>query len=228
MNLYSTKTGRLMQIRGPDFHYIKTSTVISKNDLDDLNQSLRNPVKDIKSFINKHVPARVLITDNDLDGDGGVNYVAIERLIKILENVPEKHFDLNQWYKSVNVIINKLTTHPYKKGSDYKNVVTECNTAACACGYAGLDKWFRKKGFSFDPVGYAGAISFVSNDDPSDIDTGFTAVERFFGLSDVQAKWLFLPSKGYTKPQHVIDRLKLFSATTKHLRRLALRRNGRY
>lgn len=54
-----------------------------------------------------------------------------EQAVRVLENLKpherKKHFDMSAWGKK-----------------------TPCGTVACAAGFCGLDRWFRKAGFSMD------------------------------------------------------------------------------
>lgn len=78
-----------------------------------------------------------------------------------------------------------------------------CGTAACAAGYAGLNPWFRRKGFITDRI--KGDVRF--NDE-----TGFDACEDFFGLSDEQALALFTPNLGHETPKQVAKNIRKFVA----------------
>jgi len=63
--------------------------------------------------------------------DNSAPYLLVKRyeqLIRVLENLPahekEHHFQMVEWFKQ-----------------------TDCGTAMCAAGWAGSDKWFKKRGF---------------------------------------------------------------------------------
>jgi hypothetical protein len=57
----------------------------------------------------------------------------LENLLRVLRNLTphqrRKHWDMNTWGYN-----------------------TECGTVACAAGHAGLDPWFRRRGFVLQPA----------------------------------------------------------------------------
>jgi hypothetical protein len=100
-----------------------------------------------------------------------------EQAIRVLESLKpherRKHFDMSVWGKK-----------------------TPCGTIACAAGYCGLDRWFRKNGFRMDFKLRTRILrgETASNDNDRDlegywgppikveyVETEISDVEKFFG-----------------------------------------------
>ena len=233
-NLYRTTSGTIMR---HDVTFGDVSKLrVSKSMLQEINEyHLDAPVKDLHQFMVKYVPANMPVSTSNLDGTVKVNLRAINRLIDILRTVNPKAFDLTAWYGNsyqVASIMGREVMNVYKKDNiDRKIIVASCGTTACACGYAGLDVWFRKQGFRFGTPGNNWRDSMNTNilfkSPHSDvIYEGFEAVQEFFGLTSIQALHLFYNEPGYRTVDHVIDRLIKFSSTIKQLSILAARRNN--
>lgn len=75
--------------------------------------------------------------------------------------------------------------------------VKECGFAACACGHAGLDKWFRQRGFMIELSNIYGTyyqdLTYKGH-------AGFDAAQEFFGLTVQEAEHLFMDRR--TKAQN--------------------------
>ena len=106
----------------------------------------------------------------------------LEQVVRVLEELPrEKRFDLRTWMT--------------------------CGTTACACGWAGMDPWFWRRGFKTRKVGRTAAydVSYKSY-------AGMWGVRLFFGLTPYYGNRLFSRS-GYGRDgskRAVIRRLKAF------------------
>jgi len=162
----------------------------------------------------------IVITPYDLIGKSLVNVKALNKLVEVLLNVKDKHFDLDYF-----VQVNEEYSSYVKNMSfdfmaqaalpDPEKFVAECGTTACACGHAGLNKWFIKHNFRYDIRTNEPVLDIKPSDKRQDVNGrttlfGFDAIEHFFGLSPQQATWLFL-SQGatYSKRNHVIARIQM-------------------
>ena len=70
---------------------------------------------------------------------------------------------------------------------------TECGTAACLAGHAGLHPWFRRRGFALYPADttYRAAMSLLTKDNNNPTEMcqnffGFRPVARDFGFSGLE------------------------------------------
>lgn len=79
-----------------------------------------------------------------------------EQLIRVLRGLSrherEKHLDMNTWGEE-----------------------TECGTTCCAAGFAGLDPWFKRRGFSLKHSHGPTKVVATRNN------RGWDAVKEFFG-----------------------------------------------
>lgn len=81
---------------------------------------------------------------------------------------------------------------------------TSCHTTACACGWAGLHPWFRRKGFRTDLK--FGNVEYG-------VSAGFGAVGRFFDLGINERGYLFIAKsypKGHRGRRDVARRIRKF------------------
>lgn len=119
-----------------------------------------------------------------------LNISRLERLCTILDDVDAKHFDLTNWASP------------------------RCGTTACAVGWAALDPGFREEGFHLVAIKtrvWSSEQIFFEPSQLSDVKAGllwdsfggapcfedkknWDAVRAFFGVTQPQARWLFLPS----------------------------------
>lgn len=102
------------------------------------------------------------------------------QVVRVLEELPkEKKFDLGTWY--------------------------ECGTVGCACGWAGQDPWFRRRGFRSEKR-HRGDIFFQGI-------RGYKAAQIFFGILNDDTFHLFSRSE-YKRgsKRDVINRIKKFVA----------------
>lgn len=118
-----------------------------------------------------------------------------ERLLKvaeILEEVRPKLFNLYSW-------INIET----KDGN-------MCSTSACAIGWAAQHPWFQSRGLRLaqkEDGEHMFPYLFGTEEEE------FDAIRKFFGVSDVEATYLFDPiayKKGNPSKKDVIDRINAF------------------
>jgi hypothetical protein len=103
------------------------------------------------------------------------------QLIKVLQKVDASKFDLSHFAAK-----------------------RECGTVCCAVGWAGMNKWFRERGFKTYPV-----YGFVKHKG----EQGFDAVVQFFEIDRDETEYLFHPysyppKRSYLK--YVINRIKSF------------------
>lgn len=141
-----------------------------------------------------------------------MNKQAMLQLVRVLEEVQAKELPINlsNWISVVPGILDNLADLSVTK-DDFKELPSACGTAACACGYAALDPWFRQRGFEF----------YIEDDQPTVVyrtDQGITlhwdAVDTFFGLAHSDASFLFSAS-GYSNGDYknvdaVLNRIKEF------------------
>jgi len=112
----------------------------------------------------------------------------LEQVIRVLEELPrEKKFDITTFMV--------------------------CGTTACACGWAGADPWFRRRGFKTEKYEtlYEYDVFYKHMN-------GMNAVREFFGLDLTQSHHLFIQSlnnlnKDCSK-RGTIRRLKAFIKET--------------
>lgn len=160
-----------------------------------------------------------------------MNIEALEQLVRVLNEVQSdtrtaQSFCLDEWFDRVSskVTGNGITLREQFEQADQDKVsiITiphACGTTACACGYAGLDPWFRERGFTTNADGSLGGHNNMF---------GWAAVKEFFQITHADACFLFDIMSyidGYgdsdhedvlgednrrfdVKPHHVIDRVE--------------------
>jgi hypothetical protein len=105
----------------------------------------------------------------------------------------------NKWMKNYAASLEK----------DLVWVPHNCGATACACGYAGLDPWFRDHGFV---TTREGRVNYTKED--GTIYTGYEAMMYFFDLSTTQTDHLFTvhgyPSSKVKDPRYVSCRITAF------------------
>lgn len=99
-----------------------------------------------------------------------------------------------------------------------------CGAHACACGHAGLDGWFRERGFTTNIKGHVqwrnpAAPDRGNNPDADDfIYEGWDGVDKFFDLNHDEAHFLFssesFAEEDIKKPLAVAKRIREFVAGT--------------
>jgi len=77
--------------------------------------------------------------------------------------------------------------------------VSHCNTAACALGSAGLYKPFRRAGLKTDPSMCMAVTYREPGARASFRELGFSAGEKFFGISRYESQFLFDPLYYYAR-----------------------------
>ncbi len=110
----------------------------------------------------------------------------LEQVVRVLEELPkEKKFNL----------ISFMT----------------CGTTACACGWAGTDPWFRRRGFKTDKYRKSSHGYNVFYREKGRIFEGMEATRKFFGLNFETSSYLFIRSSYENGSKRVvIRRLKSF------------------
>ncbi len=126
-----------------------------------------------------------------------MNIEAMNQLLRVLHNVSRDvskrvKFNLNDWMDVNNSDVTKEAGLQNDVVTDVTYIPHTCGCTACACGYAGLDPWFREQGFKTTPSGN------VMFDDDFD---GWYAVEKFFGINTNTAYKLFQSSSYLTEQQ---------------------------
>ena len=107
-----------------------------------------------------------------------MNKKRLEKLADYLDALPARKFDLDHWVLS------------YERGYDRdKGKKSKCGTTACALGHAGLIKSFRRAGLKTEIK----EGETVGNVTLKNLGTGLYAAEIFFGLSNREANYLFMP-----------------------------------
>lgn len=127
-----------------------------------------------------------------------MNKEALLKLAEILESkdVLEENFDLTAWMNDKNKVLGIGATF----GEDspafqaivrtlktrFRNdrrmeVPHNCGMTCCACGWAGLNRWFISRGFK---TTHTGNVSYRGM-------LGWDAVTEFFGLDNDDAEYLF-------------------------------------
>ncbi len=140
----------------------------------------------------------------------------MKHLHKILTSIPDaamrdtrdghRRFCMHSWFSVVAT--EPVLELKVDKDGTCKHVEVEegfCRTSACALGHAALDPKFQKQGlkvvwdqYSDGEVRYRGHANCV-------------AAEKFFGITNEQALWLFIPSsysREPVKPSDVARRVK--------------------
>lgn len=150
---------------------------------------------------------------------------ALEQTIRVLEDVKKYHlnFDLRTFVgvdleDSVDGQVNNNAVFRRADSTAAKAFLAamqkeqlvliphNCGCTACATGYAGLDPWFRERGFR---TTIDGTMEYVN---PTTLKAvqGWDALSLFYGITDTQANYLFT-NEYYNKatdPQEVIDRIR--------------------
>jgi hypothetical protein len=124
-----------------------------------------------------------------------------EQLIRVLQDLPphekRKHFNIREWAEQ-----------------------TDCGTTCCAAGFAGLDSWFRRRGFKLTKpkhIGGLGNIGFKGN-------VGWEALHEFFGLGepkrDLHGDAIFseVSAPIFAEPASVAQVIKAAKARIKELK----------
>lgn len=133
----------------------------------------------------------------------------LENVVRVLRSLPpEAPFNLLSW-------VGDLDRESDDWDSEYNEPIfhTEslpltaepmmiphnCGASACACGYAGLDPWFREQGFCTTPSGTVTFSGFQS----------WEAVQAFFDINMREANYLF-SSGDQTSREDTIARIECF------------------
>lgn len=119
-----------------------------------------------------------------------MNIEAFEQLIRVLEEVKAKYpesFSLSNWVETELSYDSQLSdVADENPDTPLTELVVSCGTTACACGWAGMDKWFLDKGFRFNLSD--GDMLF---DTEQGEEYGWGAVSKFFDISHDMADYLF-------------------------------------
>ncbi len=108
-----------------------------------------------------------------------------------------------KYIERLEQVVRVLEELPREKKFDLRMFMT-CGTTACACGWAGTDPWFRRRGFKTEKRQYGYNVLYREFD-------GMGAVRKFFGLDLGTSHHLFLYESGKDGSKRaVIRRLKAF------------------
>ena len=162
-----------------------------------------------------------------------MNIEAMKQMVRVLSTVRDtpllaQKFNLSDWLeRKFDNDNNSYTTNTAKAFAEVKDdkdfilIPHNCGTSACACGYAGLDAWFRAQNFKTDKNGNIYFGEFDSWD----------AVHEFFDINEETAANLFSGDSYISEededdeessyenlvakvtPQMVIDRIEALIAT---------------
>lgn len=121
-----------------------------------------------------------------------MNTEALLQLIRVMEEVRDtpilaENFNLGNWYAG------SAANFSFLKKGDFKVKAATSGTICCAAGYAGLDTWFRERGF----IGRSWSISFFISNKPEYY--GIDAIRAFFEITYEDSSTIFYPH-GYKKP----------------------------
>jgi len=138
-----------------------------------------------------------------------MNKVALLRLADKLEGIgpyakigpiPRKRFNMRHWGVPEQFVKVTIDGRTVEVGvSDFP-----CGTAACAAGWAGSDKWFRKRGL------YTGENRMTYKN----IADSLEAVEKFFDLPNELANQIFIEREKNKTPLQVARNIRKIVANT--------------
>ena len=134
-----------------------------------------------------------------------MNVDRFKQAIAIIEEIPDEQLRLKHWQAS------------YDKGSGYigSNAQATCGTIACAAGWLALHPDMQAQGLS---SGYCGMPRYSET---GPMYSGFTALQLFFDIRDIDADLLFQSRNWYesdgdmgqlTDKQIWLKRAKIFLA----------------
>lgn len=150
-------------------------------------------------------------------------YVGNNRLLKLadhLEQLPRSAIRMDSWvseHTTGNQYV-QLTPEIRKQLEEVSDghlalpasidKVRGCGFAACAVGWAGTIKSFKRAGFKVETGNYSSGTF-----DPSyDGSGGFTAVQEFFAVTESQAEYMFGPTaygeSARPRPSTVANRIR--------------------
>jgi hypothetical protein len=112
--------------------------------------------------------------------------------------VPTKKFKMDDWVRGDEA---KLMSAKHDKDGYLKEI--PCGTAACACGWAAIDPWFRKRGFRLYTNGYSVVHPRFDGFGADE------AVSKFFDLPPYGFRGLFVEDG---TPKQVAKRIRKFVA----------------
>ena len=135
-----------------------------------------------------------------------INTDRLRELEQLLRKVKPKQFNMCRWGHS-------LSDNDVLGEEDYKN--PKCHTSGCAFGTAAVHKPFVEQGLSLVRDGGAGSECTSYHVEYKNERESFGAAMKFFGLTRVEAHYLFDPNYYSSvggqygiKPKQVADRIE--------------------
>lgn len=126
-----------------------------------------------------------------------MNVEALQQMIRVLEQVENDpklstSFNLDNWTENAASPkwTNALSNIAEGNADASLQVVADCGTSACACGFAALDPWFRQRGLRFELDGHDSEIHLYDKDGEF-LFHGWWAIKSFFAISMRTAEHLF-------------------------------------
>lgn len=121
-----------------------------------------------------------------------------------------------KYVERLEQVIRVLEELPREKKFNLRTFMT-CGTTACACGWAGVDPWFRRRGFKTEKDNLPDGGSITYNVFYREFG-GMDAVREFFDLDIADSHFLFINSYYQEGSKRaVIRRLKSFLKGTSHV-----------
>ena len=120
-----------------------------------------------------------------------------------------------KYIERLEQVIRVLEELPREKKFNLRSFMT-CGTTACACGWAGADPWFRRRGFKTEKY-HSHVGSTLYNVSYQEFG-GMDAVRKFFGLDFATSYHLFIKDLFQDNSKRaVIRRLRRFLKGTSHV-----------
>lgn len=152
-----------------------------------------------------------------------MNTEALNQLVRVLNQVQNTaellaSFSLSDWMDTNDIKaeraedILKETPHTM----EYITIPHKCGATACAVGYAGLDPWFRARGFETSIYGDL-QYTYTLQEGGTQSEYNWAAPMKFFDLAEHEAHYLFFDANyrdqavdGKVEPLVVANRIKEF------------------
>lgn len=142
-----------------------------------------------------------------------VEVVRLKALADLLDDVPEKDFDLATW-------VGQEPREAVTKFFGLVEVAPACGFAGCAVGWAIHSRLFPQLGFTPSLSDDEILVPAMYSADGEMIARGWDAVEKIFGISDNMAHFLFMSDryKVRASTEMVANRLRRLAAKVEAIR----------